>query len=50
MALPLAHVGHYALYVLYAVPVIVVLTSIVVTAVRERRLRGEEDVTLPREP
>lgn len=49
MALPLAHAGHYALYVLYAVPVIVVLTSVVVTTMRERRLRGEA-VTPPPEP
>ncbi len=35
----LAHAGHYALYVLYAVPVVVVLGSIVLSAVRERRER-----------
>ena len=35
----LAHAGHYALYVLYAVPVVVVLGSIVLAAVRERRER-----------
>jgi hypothetical protein len=37
MELPLAHAGHWALYVLYAVPVVVVLGSIAVTVVRERR-------------
>lgn len=35
--LPPAHAGHYALYVLYAVPVVVVLGSIVLSALRERR-------------
>jgi len=38
-ALPLAHAAHDALYVLYGVPVAVVLGSIVVTSVRERRAR-----------
>ena len=40
-ALPLAHAGHWALYVLYAVPVLVVLGSIGITAFRERRARRE---------
>jgi hypothetical protein len=35
--LPLAHAGHWALWVLYAVPVIIVLGSIVLNLVRERR-------------
>jgi hypothetical protein len=35
--IPLAHVTHYAVYVLYAVPVAVVLGSIVAGAIRERR-------------
>jgi hypothetical protein len=35
--LPLAHAGHWALWVLYAVPVIIVLGSIVLNMVRERR-------------
>lgn len=35
--LPIAHVGHWALWILYAVPVIVVLASIVVTVLRDRR-------------
>jgi cytochrome c-type biogenesis protein CcmH/NrfF len=34
---PIAHAGHWAVYVLYAVPVAIVLTSIVVTVVRDRR-------------
>ena len=37
MELPIAHAGHWALYVLYAVPVAVVLASIAVTMVRQRR-------------
>ena len=38
--IPLAHVGHWWTYVLYAVPVIIVLASVVVTVLRERR-RGD---------
>jgi cytochrome c-type biogenesis protein CcmH/NrfF len=34
---PFAHAGHWALWVLYAVPVIVVLGSIIVSLRRERR-------------
>lgn len=37
--LPLAHSGHY-LWVLYLVPVAIVLASIVNSMVRERRRRG----------
>jgi hypothetical protein len=41
--LPLAHAGHWAIYVLYAVPVVIVLGSIVVSVVRDRRRReGDE--------
>ncbi len=39
LGLPLAHLGHWWLYVLYAVPVIIVLASVVTTTVRERRKR-----------
>ncbi len=35
--LPLAHAGHWALWALYAVPVIIVLGSIAYNIVRERR-------------
>jgi hypothetical protein len=38
-AVPLAHAGHYALYLLYAVPVLIVIGSIVSNAVRDRRAR-----------
>jgi hypothetical protein len=37
MDLPLAHLGHWAFYVLYALPVMIVLGSIAVTMVRQRR-------------
>ena len=37
MVLPIAHAGHWALYVLYAVPILIVLGSIAVTMVRQRR-------------
>jgi cytochrome c-type biogenesis protein CcmH/NrfF len=40
--LPVAHVGHWIVYVLYAVPVLIVLASIVFTVVRDRR-RGPAD-------
>jgi hypothetical protein len=33
----LAHAGHWAMYVVYAVPVAVVLASVVITVRRERR-------------
>lgn len=40
--LPLAHTGHWAIYILYAVPVLIVLVSILVAAFRDRREdRGE---------
>ncbi|MFL5870884.1 MAG: hypothetical protein ACJ75R_07360 [Solirubrobacterales bacterium] len=35
--LPIAHAGHWAIWILYAVPVIVVLGSIVLQLRRERR-------------
>ena len=36
-----AHAGHWAFYVLYAVPVIVVFASIVAGLLRQRRERRE---------
>jgi hypothetical protein len=39
IVLPLAHAGHYALYVLYAAPVFVVIGSIVSNLIRDRRAR-----------
>jgi hypothetical protein len=35
--LPIAHAGHWAIYVLYAVPVIIVLGSVVMTVLRDRK-------------
>lgn len=35
--LPLAHAGHYALWVLYVLPVLVVVGAIVRTALAERQ-------------
>jgi hypothetical protein len=39
--LPIAHAGHWALWILYAVPVIVVCASIVTSVLRERRGSAE---------
>ena len=39
MELPLAHAGHWIWYVLYAVPVVVVFTSICASMLRQRRER-----------
>ena len=40
--LPIAHAGHWALWVLYAVPLIIVLASIVNSLLRERRQRADD--------
>ncbi len=37
IALPLGHVGHWWTYLLYVVPVVVVLASVVIAVVRDRR-------------
>ena len=37
--LPLAHAGHYALWVLYVLPVLVVVGAIVRSAIAQRRDR-----------
>jgi hypothetical protein len=37
----LAHVGHWWTYILYAVPVIIVLVSVAMTLIRERRDKGD---------
>ena len=42
MTLPLAHVGHY-LWVLYLIPILVVIGGIVRTMVLERRRRDEDE-------
>jgi hypothetical protein len=41
--LPIAHAGHWALWILYAVPVIVVVGSIFNSARRERRAGAAEN-------
>lgn len=43
MTLPSAHAGHYVVWVLYALPVLVVLGAIVRTVLIERRRSGSED-------
>jgi hypothetical protein len=35
--LPVAHAGHWALWILYAGPVLIVVASILLTVLRERR-------------
>ena len=42
MILPLAHVGHY-LWILYVIPVLIVVFSIVRTTVSEKRQAREEE-------
>jgi hypothetical protein len=37
----LAHAGHWLIWVLYAVPVLIVVGSIVISIVRQRREDGE---------
>lgn len=39
--LPLAHAGHYALWVLYVLPVLVVAFAIVRSAILTRREQGD---------
>ncbi|HEX5609223.1 MAG TPA: hypothetical protein VFX45_03925 [Solirubrobacterales bacterium] len=43
MTLPLAHAGHYALWVVYLVPVLVVIAGIVRSAMVGRRDRDGRD-------
>lgn len=43
MTLPLAHAGHYVVWVLYALPVLVVLGAIARTLIQERRRKGSRD-------
>ena len=39
--LPIAHAGHWAIWVLYAVPLIIVVASIVNSLRRERRAAAD---------
>ena len=41
--LVLAHAGHWLIWVLYAVPVLIVIGSIVISIVRQRREAGAEE-------
>jgi cytochrome c-type biogenesis protein CcmH/NrfF len=41
--LPIAHAGHWLVYILYVVPVLIVLASIIVTVVRDRRRGGIDE-------
>ncbi len=43
IAVPLAHVGHWWTYILYAVPVVIVLGAVVRTLVQERREDAAEE-------
>jgi hypothetical protein len=45
-----AHAGHWALYFLYAVPIVVVLASVLVTIRRERRAAARGEVNRSPEP
>jgi hypothetical protein len=38
--LVLAHLGHWSHWILYAIPVVIVLGSIVASLLRDRRARG----------
>jgi len=42
MLLPLAHLGHWYFWPLYALPVLIVLWSAIATTLRERRSSREE--------
>ena len=43
MTIPLAHLGHWYFFPLYAVPVIIVLVSAITTTLRERRSERDRD-------
>jgi hypothetical protein len=43
MAVLLAHVGHWYFWPLYALPVLIVLWSVVATTIRERRASRKEE-------
>lgn len=39
--LPFAHVVHYAIWILYAVPVLIVTAAIVRSVIAQRRMQGK---------
>jgi len=41
--LPLAHVAHYALWILYAIPILIVAFAIVRSTIAQRRVSQDED-------
>jgi len=41
----LAHAGHWALWVLYAVPVLIVIGSIIASIIRQRREGADHEGT-----
>jgi uncharacterized membrane protein YoaK (UPF0700 family) len=43
VTLPLAHAGHYALWVLYLLPVLVVIAGVARSAIMARRHDRDED-------
>jgi len=43
LMLPLAHLGHWYFWPLYALPVLIVLWSAIATTLRERRASREEE-------
>lgn len=43
MLLPLAHVAHWYFWPLYALPVLIVLWSVIATTLRERRSSRDEN-------
>jgi hypothetical protein len=49
MLLPLAHLGHWYFWPLYALPVLIVLWSAIATTRSERRAAREEDEKRPRD-
>lgn len=42
----LAHVAHYGLWFLYAIPILIVAAAIVRSMVAQRRMRREDDSAL----
>ena len=43
MSLLVAHIGHWWIYPLYGLPVLIVLASVVATTMRERRTKRDAD-------
>jgi flagellar biosynthesis/type III secretory pathway M-ring protein FliF/YscJ len=41
--IPFAHAGHWALWILYAIPILIVAFAIVRSTLAQRRARSEEE-------